>query len=81
MAEITLILFSLAQLQAAFDQAERETAARFKSQTCSMKNCEGADECPICYFRGRVKAYLSLGEPFIKASLPEGSNHVDLDAR
>lgn len=46
-------------LQIAFDLAENETAAHYGGATCSMPNSDGGEDCPICYFRGRVRIYLS----------------------
>jgi hypothetical protein len=46
-------------LQAAFSQAETETAHQFNMQTCNMTDIDGSDTCPICYFRKRVKHHLS----------------------
>ena len=48
----------ISELDFVFDIAETETAHRFQDQTCSMKDKEGNEPCPICDFRQRVKARL-----------------------
>lgn len=50
--------FDFKQLQIAYDKAEQDTANHFDGKTCSMRNIEGIDTCPICYFRMQVKSYL-----------------------
>ncbi len=47
-------------LALAFDKAEMETARMYNGHTCSMKNINGEEDCPICYFRKRVKEHLGL---------------------
>lgn len=51
-------LISKERLDQAFGLAENDTAEHFNSQTCSMVNKDGESECPICYFRQRVKHHL-----------------------
>lgn len=53
-------MVTLEMLNHAFDIAEQETADWFNSHTCSMENKEGRQECPICFFRRRVKHVLGL---------------------
>lgn len=57
-------------LQAAFNEAENETAARFGQQTCSMVDVDGVETCPICDFRARVKAKLGFAPATDKPMLP-----------
>lgn len=47
-------------LNRAFDIAESETANWFNGHTCVMENKKGDQECPICFFRRRVKHILGL---------------------
>lgn len=54
-------VFSVDVLVEAFNRAEGETAEFFNGQTCSLRDKEGHDTCPICYFRLRVKEHLGIG--------------------
>lgn len=51
---------TLEMLNKAFDIAEQETADWFNGHTCSMENQRGDSECPICFFRRRVKHILQV---------------------
>lgn len=51
-----------AQLERVFDLAEQKTAEQFGAEMCAMMNRNGNHECPICYFRARVKIELGLND-------------------
>lgn len=42
-------------LEFAFNVAECRVAEQFNGRTCSMKNKDGNDDCPICWFRAETK--------------------------
>ena len=48
------------KLDIAFNLAEEDTAKQFTSQTCSLTNKDGENECPICFFRRKVKEHLGI---------------------
>lgn len=48
-------MFSIDEINQAFDVAESETSNQYNKQTCTMKDIDGNETCPICYFRARVK--------------------------
>ena len=52
--------FTADQLTAAFDRAEAETSEKFAGATCSIKDKDGIETCPICWFRIRTKAALGV---------------------
>ena len=57
------LVITPADLQAAFYQAEVETAAMFGGATCSMLAVTGETTCPICYFTAQTKRLLAQKIP------------------
>lgn len=52
------INITIQQLNDAFNKAENETAEQYNKQTCSLKDKDGDETCPICFFRQRVRAHI-----------------------
>lgn len=50
------------KLQEAFDKSEDETARQFENRSCTIKDKDGKDSCPICFFRGKVKEKIGYYE-------------------
>lgn len=48
------------QLTAAFMKAENETAEQFNHATCGMIDKDGKNNCPVCFFWGKMKENIAV---------------------
>jgi len=57
------LTITFSELKDIFRLAEQATAEQFDGQTCTLRNKDGRNECPICFFSIEVHKALAAVDP------------------